>query len=590
MKEIEMSCESHLEYFRESFIKDEEWAVKLLDSWQKFSSKPLISNLLNFGPFTDCLNFQQNLNSSEIQGQHCLISYSSILSHNFDDTSNEYEIDSIIEKETFVLKNGICLPSSCSMSEIENFLRNHLKETDIIVLNSYCQTKEKLSINVLDIFVLFTFIALILITSICTYFDLKYRGKKFNNKFLKAFSAYENFKCLSKYAINERSIECVNGLKVLSAIWIIIGHRMDMIIENSNVIREFMSSEERLILRISEMFTSVVDIFFLISGLLVAIKCLRLFKEHNFSFMKHCSARFLRFLPVLAIIIAFFMSTWPKMLANGPQTIEFKEELEDCKKNWLRSLLLVGNFNSNFCLRHTWYTSTDFQLFIISPAIVYGLFKFKRKFLKIIAFIIVVGQINIFVHKLSDIHEEFYYEAYYRFMPWFIGIMLGYNLESKQDAKGIDQNIKTFGWTATIISLSLIEFIRFQEKSKFSEALYEATHRIIWSNAFAWIIYACHHNKSSGFLMNFLSHRIWNSLARMCLSIYLVHYLVVMLSFVNMKNPYQFDVLWLLKILLLDIFMSLIISFIFYILVEAPMCRIVKTFERKNYYVLVENR
>ena len=104
-------------------------------------------------------------------------------------------------------------------------------------------------------------------------------GKKFNNKFLKAFSAHDNFKYLSKHVSNERSIECVNGMKVLSAIWIIIGHRMDMIVENSNVIREFMSSEERLILRISEMFTSIVDIFFLISGMLVAVKCLRMFKE-----------------------------------------------------------------------------------------------------------------------------------------------------------------------------------------------------------------------------------------------------------------------------------------------------------------------
>lgn len=134
--------------------------IPVLDSWLKFSSKPLISSLINFGPFTDCLNFHINLNSSEIQGQYCLVSYSSILSHNFDETSIEYEIDSIIEKETFVLKNGICVPSSCSKSEIENFLRNHLKETDIIVLNTYCQTKDMLSLNVLDIFVLWEVIEL----------------------------------------------------------------------------------------------------------------------------------------------------------------------------------------------------------------------------------------------------------------------------------------------------------------------------------------------------------------------------------------------------------------------------------------------
>jgi len=66
-----------------------------------------------------------------------------------------------------------------------------------------------------------------------------------------------------------------------------------------------------------------------------------------------------------------------------------------------------------------------------------------------------------------------------------------------------------------------MELLRFREKSRFTEALYEATHRVVWSSAFAWIIYACHEVKCSGFLMNFLSSRLWTLLAKMCLSIYL---------------------------------------------------------------------
>lgn len=128
--------------------------LPVLKSWFEFASKPSLQNLINFGPFTDCLNFQLNLNSSSVQGQHCLISYSSILSHHFIDTSVEYEIDSIIEKETFILKNGICVPATCSSNDVDMFLRNHLKETDIVVLNTYCQTKQHVSLNEFDFLVM----------------------------------------------------------------------------------------------------------------------------------------------------------------------------------------------------------------------------------------------------------------------------------------------------------------------------------------------------------------------------------------------------------------------------------------------------
>lgn len=75
------------------------------------------------------------------------------------------------------------------------------------------------------------------------------------------------------------NIDCINGIKVLSAIWIIIGHRMDMMIDNPIEYVKLMSSGQKIILKFAQMFTSVVDIFFLISGILVTQKCLKLFTE-----------------------------------------------------------------------------------------------------------------------------------------------------------------------------------------------------------------------------------------------------------------------------------------------------------------------
>jgi peptidoglycan/LPS O-acetylase OafA/YrhL len=94
-----------------------------------------------------------------------------------------------------------------------------------------------------------------------------------------AFSIRENLMKLMKFSPSEDSIGCINGIKVLAALWIIIGHRMDMMIENPDVMSLFMGFGERMILSFARMFTSVVDTFFVASGILVTRKCFRLFQE-----------------------------------------------------------------------------------------------------------------------------------------------------------------------------------------------------------------------------------------------------------------------------------------------------------------------
>lgn len=142
------------------------------------------------------------------------------------------------------------------------------------------------------------------------------------------------------------------------------------------------------------------------------------------------------------------------------------------------------------------------------------------------------------------------------------------------------------------------EYVKHDQKGEFFDAFYEATHRIVWALFIAWIIFVCHHLKSGGILKIFLEHRFWKPLAKMCLSIYLgepsdtidfllniyhfeffiilAHYINVLLAVVNMKSPYPFEFFWLLKTLCMDLILSLLFAFIFYMLVEAPCMNIFK--------------
>ncbi|KAG5682579.1 hypothetical protein PVAND_011924 [Polypedilum vanderplanki] len=526
-----MSCETNLEYFQNALDSKENWALKMLSSWPKFTSFPVPENLIQFGPFSECQNFHHkiSLNSSQmLHGQYCLTSYSSMLWHDFDETSIEYINDTIIEENTIIFKNGICLPASCTSQQIFDFVKSFLRETNFIVLNMFCQKKEEISFQLIDFAVLFIISVLIILTLSGTFLNHKVENTNCN-KFLQSFSLFSNFKNLISNDNKNTSIDCLNGLKVISSLWIIIGHRMNMMIEYPNQMKLFMSFEEKIILRIAEMYTSIVDTFFVVSGILVSIKCMKLFKNQKFNYLNFCFSRFSRFVPPLTIIFLFFMSTLPKLIINGPQMSEFEEELEDCRESWIKSLFLLGNFSENLCLRHTWYATVDFQLFIISPAIIYGLFKFGQNFVKMIVVIILLGQINIFILKFSsnveDEQEEdlFYDNTRYRFMPWFIGIMTGYIMQNVEtNSNLLRKKFRALSWVLSCASLIVLEFIRSnQNLSLVIKALYAASHRVIYSCAIAWIIYACHNLKSGSFVRIFLSHRYWRPLSKMCLSIYL---------------------------------------------------------------------
>lgn len=71
----------------------------------------------------------------------------------------------------------------------------------------------------------------------------------------------------------------------------------------------------------------------------------------------------------------------------------------DCEKYWFAALLHIQNFvnPNNICLSHTWYLSPDFQLFLLSPLLVYPLWRFGRKVLAILPLLALTSVTFIFV-------------------------------------------------------------------------------------------------------------------------------------------------------------------------------------------------
>lgn len=155
-----------------------------------------------------------------------------------------------------------------------------------------------------------------------------------------------------------------------------------------------------------------VDTFFVMSGLLVSVNLLKhLEKTYVNHFEYNCVQkitihfnlifaitmfnirggrinilvlyfhRYLRLTPLLVVSI-LFSTTIMQYLGSGPLWPGLIEMFRgQCQRNWLSTLLYVQNYaNANdVCFGHSWYLSVDTQLFVISPFVMYLIYKFKSK-------------------------------------------------------------------------------------------------------------------------------------------------------------------------------------------------------------------
>jgi peptidoglycan/LPS O-acetylase OafA/YrhL len=94
--------------------------------------------------------------------------------------------------------------------------------------------------------------------------------------------------------------------------------------------------------------------------------------------------------------------------------------------------------------------------------------------------------------------------------------------------------------------------------------------------ALCWLIFACQYLKSGGILRRILEHSIWQPLSKMCLSIYLVHVLYLKLISVVDEPILNPSYIWQFFIYAGDLVISVLLSGIAYLMVEAPGSQLVE--------------
>jgi hypothetical protein len=124
-------------------------------------------------------------------------------------------------------------------------------------------------------------------------------------------------------------------------------------------------------------FTSI-QVFFFMAGFMLVISTFPSIKRDkgHISFMEYAVKRAIRLMPGLAATICLNF-IWP-LVVDGPMLRYFDRAIvEPCETNWWHTMAFLSNFDhvEKMCLRHSYFSASDYQLHIIAFPLLVLLYK-----------------------------------------------------------------------------------------------------------------------------------------------------------------------------------------------------------------------
>ena len=408
------------------------------------------------------------------------------------------------------------------------------------------------------------------------------KPKRFDSmEWVQAFSLYKTIPTIFSTKQTSAAIRCVNGIRVLSILWVILCHTYVWISYTTGAdnIRDYVDSFRRFSMQpvINGYFS--VDSFFFLSGLLVAYLTLRQMKRKNgrFPALMYYLHRYLRLTPVYAFVLFF---TWflSMHLANGPhynaQWIG-GHSWENCDKYWWTNLLYINNLypwkGGEECIGWTWYLANDMQFYVISPLIIIPMYFLFPVGLIIACVLLLISFISTAVisgvfdfqasqfaafaygysppNNITESYQDLLYgKPWHRIQPYLVGLVLGY-LFYKQIKIPYNRFFRLASylvlWCLAIVYgmatvYGLYDIWHDHIPILAENIIYNTFSRFTWGVALGLLVFICH-NGYGGPINSFLSMSIWIPLSRLSYNAYLIHPVVMTVIFGSMRNPVHYD-------------------------------------------------
>uniref|UniRef100_A0A182JAD6 Nose resistant-to-fluoxetine protein N-terminal domain-containing protein n=1 Tax=Anopheles atroparvus TaxID=41427 RepID=A0A182JAD6_ANOAO len=552
-----------------SGLKEKEfWSIELVDSWGKWPAGIFAGNLYELGHYDQCVDLRHDAGelAGTIQGRYCFLT---VLLKGLLPTSR---IMPGTSGDIWAARLGACIPAACTGDHFLQLLNRTVLNLPPVHMGC---NEIPVPLGGAQAAAIAFFATIILIALASTLYEIVARCRRRTpHRNLIIFSLVTNGKKLLATVNRNRlepdagksgTIECINGIRVISMVWVVFAHNYVRIgmqpLHNSKVIGPWLQSYHSVLVVAS---TVSVDSFFLISGLLTCWSILNMLdKRGKLNLPLMYAHRYLRLTPALAALV-LYSATLMTHSGSGPfWDSAMTLTATNCRTYWWSTLLYVQNYVNprELCLGHSWYLSVDMQLYLLAPLLIYPLWRWGRRVLLVIAALTVGSMVCVLVLFLAyDLRLSFlavdqdrlrhvytYYPTHTRAGAWLVGVFVGYVLQrTRKHYVLLPRWAVATGWTlATAIILAILFGDHPLQQSDYAslplaaDAIYEALNRVAWAGAVGWIIFACV-NGYGGPVNLFLGAAIWQPLGRLSYSIYLLHLPIQLMMAGVARLPFYF--------------------------------------------------
>jgi peptidoglycan/LPS O-acetylase OafA/YrhL len=396
--------------------------------------------------------------------------------------------------------------------------------------------------------------------------------------FLSDFNVFINVR---KLFIRREATACLDGLRTVSILFVILGHTMAIQSSSgggySNPWEFLPPTGLTTTIPGQILFASrfAVDTFLFISGFLVVyVICAKMPDiRENQSFGKRYVAtipglvlhRLLRILPLYVMTLGFWIEIAPR-LGSGPFWYQWENFLAPCRAFGWTNLLFVNNFfpwdmpNVETCFYHSWYLAVDMQLFIVAPLLVFWYQRSPRGGKIATATLMTLSILVTFVlayyrkwsintfdgAAVARFDVEGYAKPHVRAQTYLAGMLLAMMLQDRMRNLSLTLTTRLAMVTAILI-LTLVSFItaagaysrracRYEEWPELNECgstwtagqtfWYAATSRAFWALGIGIICFLCLQG-AGGMVNTLLSLPVWTPLSYLSFGAYLLHPIVI---------------------------------------------------------------
>ncbi|KAL0831528.1 hypothetical protein ABMA28_002322 [Loxostege sticticalis] len=577
-------CQEHLNVIQ----NDLALRLQFVDAGIRLPRGILEGNTNDLGNYHQCLGINQQLENSELQGKYCLVRVplrqNLVFPQLLAPEHSEPNLNELISKlQGFVglklaakglagafndsrvapddplgalgdleLRMAVCLPKTCTTQEAISSLLFNVSEFGFEYREELCRLPNDKPWVAVDYVAVILFSLIGLLSLLSTIYDVVdkhvYKNETQKSTFI-IFSIYTNCRRLLNFASGPDALHCVDGIRALAMLWVLIGHTFSSVHFWSNPLvgYEWQQSPEALWLVSA---TITVDTFFTLSGILVVyttagkISGKKLLQNLHLFYLN----RLLRMFPVLATGVLIEASILNR-LSDGPYWVEVANLVERCRTFWWSTLLHIQNYMSpsQMCIGVTWYLAIDVQLHILSPLVLFWVLSGTKTIAwvaLVLAFVLQLTAATVYnflmefpSSSLNPIHADVmirYFQQYYvntltRASPFMIGLIVGYILACARGKRvRLAWPIVVLCW---VVAAGLLLFCIYcaypilspDWDNQVLDNLYNSFIRPIWALGIGWLIFACVHGYA-GPINWLLSLQMFKLPARLSYAMYILHY------------------------------------------------------------------